>query len=173
MGALTVTIDPNEMLPDRYLCSGEDGPEYGPVTLYDAIIGAASAQLVGAGQKALVELVRETMLESVQREVDARLPAIIEAAFAEEVEMGDGFSSRKVSLRQVIGERVKSECAHSRDGYGHRTVLDEVMRKQVDSALHGELKADVDAAKAQLRAALQAKAAELLAAETLREAGIR
>lgn len=171
--AITVEIDPNAMLPDRYLGSSEDGPEYGPVSLYDAIIGAAAARLVGVGEKVLVELVREEMLEGIVREVDARLPAIIDAAFAEEVETGDGFTSQKKSLRELIGDRVKQECRAKRDSYGSRTVLDKVMCETVDRALEAELRQEVGQAKARIREKLTTKAAELLAAETLREAGIR
>jgi hypothetical protein len=54
----------------------------------------------------------------------------------------------------------------------NRTVLDEVIREQVDHSLKEVFTADVQAGKAKLREALQAKAAELLAAESLREAGI-
>jgi hypothetical protein len=171
--AITVTIDPNAQLPDRYLGSDEDGPQYGPVSLYDAIIRDASAKLVGVGEKVLRELVTEQMQEAVMREVDARLPAIIEAAFNEPVEVGDGFSSHKKSMRELIGDRVKQECKPRATNYGNDTTLDKTMREHVERALATEFRAEVDAAKAQIRKRLTAKAAELIAAESLREVGIR
>jgi hypothetical protein len=44
--ALTVQIDPKAVLPNRYLGADEDGPHYGPVSLYDAIVERAAEMLV-------------------------------------------------------------------------------------------------------------------------------
>jgi hypothetical protein len=171
MAAITVEIDPHAMLPDRYLGTSEDGPQYGPMSLYDAIIGEASARLVGVGEKVLRELVAERMQEAIVRELDARLPAIIEAAFNEEIETGDGFTPRKKTLRQIIGDRVKSQCK-SGDHY-NRTAFDNVVREQIDHGLKQEFAAEVMVARTAIKARVTAKAAELLAAESLREVGIR
>jgi hypothetical protein len=170
--AIKVEIDLNEMLPERYLGSDEEGPRYGPVSLYDAIIGAATDRLVGVGEKVLRERVEVEMREAVMREVDARLPAIIEEAFAAEVETGDGFASRKVSIRELIGRRVKEQCATGRGSF-NSTVLDESIRKEVDSGLQAAFREEVEAARAAIKKRMTAKAAELLAAESLREVGIR
>jgi hypothetical protein len=173
MSAITVTIDPNEQLPDRYLGTDEDGPQYGPVSLYDAIITAATQRLVGVGEKVLKELVAEQMQEAVMREVDARLPAIIEAAFNEPVETGDGFSSHRKTMRELIGDRVKQEVRPMSDRYGHDSTLSKVLREQVEKALQREFAEEVATAKATIKKRVTAKAAELLAAESLREVGIR
>lgn len=169
---ITVEIDPNTELPARYLGSDEDGPQYGPMSLYDCIIKAAVDRLVGYGEKAVKALVNETLQDRIMAAVDERLPGIIEAAFAEKVEVGDGWSSQQKSVRELIGDRVRDQVKIDQHGF-NRTVMGEVFRSEVDRSLSEELKAEVQAAKAELRETLQRKARELLATETLWEAGIR
>lgn len=170
---ITVTIDPHKPLPTHNYGQDSQGEWHdGPVTLYDAIIQAAAAQLVGVGEKVLREVVEQEIKAAVVREIDARLPAIIEAAFAEDVETGDGWSSHKTTMRELIGERVKQQVRADRHGYND-SVLVKTMREHIDNALAKEFQEEIKAAKVAVRARVTAKAAELLAAESLSAVGIR
>lgn len=173
--AITVTIDPTVRLPDRYLGSDEDGPKYGPVSLYDAIVDAAATQLVEGGKRGLRKSVAVQVEARVTAMLDEALPEIFEQALNESVEVTDEWGGTKKSktLSQIIGERARSQMEVKDRSYGNDTVMDKVIREQVDYAIGKMLEGEVKAAKEQIKARLKEKAAELLAVETLREAGIR
>jgi hypothetical protein len=170
---IKVEIDPNAELPKRYLGTDEDGPHYGPMTLYECIIAAAVDRLVGVGTKQIRELIAGRVQESVVQQVDEALKPIIAEALTAEITVGDGFSERKTSVQDAIGERVREQTRLAGKHSYNRTVLDEVIREQIDYGLKEVFTKDVAEAKAKLRKSLTDKAAELLAAESLRDVGIR
>jgi hypothetical protein len=170
---ITVEIDPTTPLPDRHLGSDEDGPQYGPVSLYDAIVAAAVDRLVGYGEKSVQKLVVEEMREGIARVLDERLPGLIEAALNEEVETGDGWTSKKSSLRAIIAEQIRREIKPSKDPYDGRTTFDKVLREQVEYGITQQFSEEIAQARAAIKAKMTAKAAELLAAESLRAVGVR
>jgi hypothetical protein len=173
-GAITVEIDPTTELPSGYLGSDEDGAQYGPVTLYDAIVDTAAKYLVEKGGKDLRKVVAELVEQRVTEMIDAELPAIFEAALNEPLEVTDEWGGRKASktLREVIAERAREQMKPGRNSYND-TTMDKVIRDEVDRSLHTLLSKEVAAAKVAVKAKLTAKAAELLATETMRQAGIR
>jgi hypothetical protein len=169
-----VEIDPTTELPARYLGSDEDGSHYGPVTLYDAIVDAAATRLVDDQKRGLRKAVAVQVEQRIVAMLDAELPAIFQAALNEPMEITDEWGGVKKSktLAQVIGERARTQMEVKGRSYND-TVMDEVIREEVDYSLKEVLTKEVQAAKEHLKAQLREKAAELLAAESLREAGVR
>lgn len=166
---IKVEIDPAVKLPNRRVGTDEDGyPRYGEVTLHEAIVDAAATQLVDGARRGLAKAVAFQVEESVKRMLDAELPAIFERALNEPVAVSDewGGKTKSKPLRDLIAEHAQKEMKVGSD-HGRGTVMDMVVREEIESSLHKTLAEEVAAAKAQIRKRLAAKVAELLATGTL------
>lgn len=173
--AITIQIDPNAKLQERYLGTDEDGPRYGPMSLYECIISAAVERLVGYGEKVVREKVGDLFNEQIQVELETRLPALIDEAFTESMTVKDGvFGPEKTkTFRDLLVEHARTQLQSKKGSYGSETVFDKVVKEQVDYSLREILSGEVAEAKARIQKRLQEKAAEMLAADSAKAAGVR
>lgn len=163
-GALKVEIDPQVELPNRYLGSDEDGPHYGPMTLYDAIAETAAAKVLAKCEKGLTAAVGEAVEEKVAALLDERLEGIVQDALENKVEITDGWGAQREakSVRDLIAEHARGQLTVSRNSM-NRTVLERVVSEEIDRTLHRELGEAVQAAKAELVGKVQEAASGELA----------
>lgn len=165
-GTITVDIDPTTELPDRYLGSDEDGPQYGPMTLYDAIVETAAAKIVLRAEKDMARQVSEAVATRLEAMLDERLPAILEEALTGTLTVTDQWGGPKAqgSLRDLIVNHAKQQLVfRERGGLGRDTALTEVVRKEIDYRLSSELSEAVKEAKQQIVDRLRMKASDELA----------
>ena len=164
--ALTVQIDPKAVLPNRYLGSDEDGPQYGPVSLYDAIVERAAEMLVKQIEKDAKREIVEQVTDAARTLIDEKLPAIVEDALTGKLEVTDqwGHTTSKGTLREIMVKHAQEQLTlKDRNGYGRDTVMTEVVRKEIDYSLSGELSGAVQKAKATILKKVEDQAASALA----------
>lgn len=153
------------------------GPHDDPVTLLDAIVNAA-----------VLRVAKEDEYRSVHRELSQRVAVIRDEVIREQVtplvtdamsapivktnQWGDPTGEGTTTLRELILAQVNDFFTKLKsDSYGRtsRTAAAALVAEKVDAALKQELLAAVRAEKDKVVAAVQAKAAELIA-ESLRGA---
>lgn len=173
---ITVTIDLDATIPTNSTQTGEDDWVDEPQTMRDLIVAEAARVVAGPIRKQAADDAAKMIREAAKTLIDVELAEVISAALREPQTVTDDWGHPKgiKSLNDIVRDRVASQSTVSRNSYrSDETVFDKAIREQVDYALAKEFKAEIDAAKAAVRARLTAKASELLAAETLREAGVR
>jgi hypothetical protein len=78
------------------------------------------------------------------------------------------------TVAEAIGDEVRKQITEVHGNYDRRSsILSDLIKKEVDTAVRGALQDEINAARAAIKARMTQKAAELIASETLREAGIR
>lgn len=163
--AISVEIDPHAILPNRYLGSDEDGPHYGPVSLYDAIVNAAAQRLVKASEKQIREDISEKVDEQIGALLDARLGGMIDEALNGEITVTDewGGTRSQGTLREQIVKYAQSQLTvSSRNSYNRDTALDNAIKEHVGYSLSKELAEAVAGAKKKLLAELTKQTSEAL-----------
>lgn len=167
MTAITVEIDLDQPLPERYLGQDEDGPQYGPMSMRDSIIEAAARLLADRIEDNEIKAIGAGVKAKVNALVDARLAPLVEEAFAAEIVVTSewGVERQRTTLRQLIVDRAREQVTEPNQSYSrsNERVLGKVMREEIDRALTTELSAAVKAAKADLTKKLEATAAEVIA----------
>lgn len=141
----------------------------------ELVIGACARQLLsryvsddeGNEYRHPTELQRRIQDEIeglIREEARAAAPGIAEKILAGDVPQQDryGYSSgRSLTVAQVIADEVKRELTH-RGGQRGVSVLDKLIREEVQGQLRKELKDVLDAAKAEVAQALAKEAREAL-----------
>jgi hypothetical protein len=166
-----VTLD--SKLGDRPMSDGDDGYHTEPFTLGDAVIQEVARQLIAAYgrsydmQRVVTEirgdLIREHLGPVVQAAIDA--PAQRTNRFGEV--QGGPVSMRELLVdeaRKVLNARVDSSgrpAAYASDG--KNSYLEHVITRAVRDVFDGEMKAELDRARAELRETLRQVAAAKLA----------
>lgn len=124
---------------------------------------------------ALERRLESAILDVIREQAAAAAPGIVETMLSEGVRRTDTWGDPRgepVPLRALIAEKAKEALTYPAGQRGTNAIT-RFMNDAVDKALTGELQAELDAAKAALREQLTAKAAELLAASTARDAGVK
>lgn len=148
------------------------GTEENPRTLFDLIVDAAAREVLrevdqDARAKLRVDVGRIT--DEVIRE---RIEPLIAEALGGDVEPVLG--GRRVPLRQHIVDVAKKALKWNEGRFeSDRSLLANLVRYEVNQALDRELRAELDAAKAQVREAVQARGAAFLADTAEQLAGRR
>lgn len=165
---LTIGLD-TEIGRVDYQQINEDGDHDGgkPFTVLDAIIQSASRQLVervvkdiepwGGLKRALIEL-SQTVAAA---RVEARIEEVINNYFKPTNEFGEQVGEW-TSLREQIAKEIQRQLTRTHRGDG-ATAFDGAVKHVVADLVAKELKADIDAAKAQLREELAASAGQAAA----------
>lgn len=164
---ITVEIDPERELPERYLGSNEDGPIYGSITLIDAIVGAAAERLVGKVEEKLTEKVGFAVDEKIGLLLEERLPQIIDDVLGGDITVTDNWGAEKShgTLREAIVKHAQQELT-IREGRSlgmNETVLSKTIKEEIDRRLGSELSAAVKEAKELVTGKVREVAAEQLA----------
>jgi len=168
--AIHVEIDPHATLPERYLGADEDGPRYGPMSLYDAIICEAAHRLVEDAKKdglkedyrSLTEHVRQLRDEEIRAAVAPEIEAALSKPLRKTNQYGEA-TGADTTLREMIGEEVRKQLAAPADRYDRKeTVLQRVIKEEVDRALTDELKTALAAGKSEVLAAVRKRGTEVI-----------
>lgn len=163
--AISVEIDPKVALPDRYLGSDEDGPHYGPVNLYDAIVDAAASKLVTICEKDMRRDVSGRVGGAADALIAERLPGIIDEALNGQIVVTDQWGSERASgtLHEQIVKYAQSQLkVSSRGSYSADTELDKAIKEHVGYSLSRELAEAVESAKKKLLGELTKQTSESL-----------
>ncbi len=141
----------------------EDGwcPE--PMTLGQAVAEEVVRQLMKTDQwnsaRRLVEEIRkEEIRDAVRQEIGHALTTSVQTTNT----WGEP-TGAPTTLRGIIHAQAK-DFLEKPDRYDHETAMRKLIRKEVDAALVAELKGTITSAKETVVGAVQAKAAELIAA---------
>jgi len=124
------------------------------------------------GEQHFTEFAR-SLRDDIQRAIRERVQEVVapavEAALVEGVQRTDNYGSPvgpKVSLREVIVDeatKALNKKIEVRDNYGRsESVVQQVIRSEVQDALAKELKAEVKAEGERVKAAVRDKAAEIV-----------
>lgn len=141
----------------------------------ELIIGACARQLLtrylsddeGSAYAHPTELqrrIQDEVLNVIREEARAAAPGIAEKILAGEVPQSDGYgyaSGRSKSIAEVIADEVKGQLRHGSGRQGE-SVLDKLIREEVQRQLRTELKDVLDAAKREVAEALGKEAREAL-----------
>lgn len=119
----------------------------------EAVVQAAAEKMledkVGVDRAVLARRIERKVESAVREEAQAAAPGIVQRILADRViqtnEYGYPHGEGK-PVAAVIADQVKKELAHS-NGRRGPTVLDKLIRDEVDRALAGELKDTLDQAK--------------------------
>lgn len=99
---------------------------------------------------ALARRIEETVTEIIREEAAAAAPKVVEEILAEGVQRTNQYGSprgEKMPLRDVIGEEVvKQLTRRERHGMGDRTVIEEMLEREVEKVVKGELRSALDEA---------------------------
>lgn len=147
---------------------GEDGGS--PMVLLDAIVEAATTRIIKdadgreiyGGLRKRVDAVRDV-------EIRKRVAAEVDAVFAQPFQATNSFGEARgepITMRAIIADAVKdwfTKDVQTNYREGKRTAASEFVKAAVDAALKKELAAVILEEKAKVVAAVQAKAAELIA----------
>lgn len=176
--AIHVEIDPQLQLPERYLGTGEDGPQYGPMSLYDAIIETAAEKLVKRvttedglkeGYLSLVERVRRIRDEMIREAIAPVIAEALAAPLAKTNEYGET-TGPETTLRELIVKKSRDQLQQSKDRYGKPlTILSQIMYDEIGSALDKELREAITEAKAEVLVTLREQGARVIA-DTMKKA---
>jgi len=142
----------------------------------DAIIAAAVQSLIGYGEKYAREFIAKRIESAVSDAIADRLPSLIDDAFDATIEVGDDWSGTRQSktLRALVVERARKDLdlRDMRSSFD-RSPAAKFIHEEIECIVRDDLKNEFNAARDAVRKKVTTKAAELLAAETMREAGIR
>jgi hypothetical protein len=143
----------------------EDGDPAGRNTLTDAIIDEAARKLVNS----LVSQreVTDKMNQKINEMIDERVAGMVEAAFEQPVQRTTRWGERQgepTTVREIIREAIEKYLnapARGRDGYTRDPKnLTELVEDAVRDAMNRDLKATVEAAKANVHNTVTKKALE-------------
>lgn len=163
--AITVEIDPHATLPDRYLGSDEDGPRYGPVSLYDAIVDATATKIARSCEDDMKTAVANQVSEAALQMIADKLPAIIDEILTGEIKVTDrwGATVSCGTLRDEIVKYAQGQLTtSSSNSYGRQTELDKAIKEHVGYSLQKDLAEAVAGAKKKLLKALTDQTSETL-----------
>jgi hypothetical protein len=164
-------------LPERYLGTGEDGPQYGPMTLADAIVSEAARLILlelrddarkafkAATDAAIAEVTRETVAEVVR----ATLAEPIQARSTYGTPQGD-----PLPLREHLAGEVRDALKLTRNASSRYddSPLAKIVHDEARKVVAEDLKAAMDTARQQVRDAIRDQAAELVAQAARRAVGV-
>jgi trans-2-enoyl-CoA reductase len=128
--------------------------------------------------------VREMVMEAIKGSVLGQVETLVRDTLAKPLPKVDTYgdidrSGATQTLAEKIGEEVRVQVVDRAKNYnnssrhGNESVLHKVIRETVETVVTGELKAEVEQARAKVRERVKGKVAELLEAETLRSAGLK
>jgi len=153
------------VIGEHYRQTGEDEWNTEPQTLGDAVAAyIATALQKGEEFKTLYKRILELRDEEIREQVKP----IVAAAIAAPVQRTDGYGApigEPVPLADLIVKEANTTLA-KRDSYdrGSSTFVVKIIRDEVERVFKNELSATITAEKAKVKAIVQAKAAELIAA---------
>ena len=169
MPKIEIDLDLNAHLA-RHGGYDEDGePVSSPTTIEDVVLGLAAQKIVTS---ILTSEAKSYLHSAVQRirddEIREQLRPLIADALARSVQPTDHFGNPKgepTTLAEVITKQAKAEATAPRDqGYGKpkRTLVQEIVAKEVDRTFRAELAKELEAGKAEVRKALREQGAAIL-----------
>lgn len=171
---------------DQYLVRfhgyDEDGEErVEPQTLEDIVLEQATRHVVAKiGQEKLYQSHRERIMAIRDEVIREKITSVIEDALAGPLVKTNSYgepTGQSTTLREVIMQEVgKALTVASRDnGFGNppKTVVQEFIAKQVRAEVDKELRAALDAAKAEVVGAVRGQAAAVITQTITNLAGVR
>lgn len=167
MSALKIEIDPTQPLPEQYVGSDEDGPQYAPMSLYDAIVQTASEKLVKLCEEDIKKQIAQTVVEAITDETVKRIPAMVDEALAQPLVVTDnwGHERQRGTLRELMVKHAQEQLVvlDSRQSRFNDTVLSKVIKDEIDYKLSSELSGAVKGAKVKMVKQLETRASEIIA----------
>ena len=160
---ITVTFDVNTMAVERH-----DGYDFGLVGVIAPMVAERIVKTISAGNEwsGLAQRIRDIRDDEIREQLR---PAIVET-LAASIQMTNAYGEpvgKTATLREVVaetGRKMLAEPQRDRNGYGtSETLVRRLIREEVEAAFGRELKAALDEAKTEIRAAVQAKGAAVLA----------
>lgn len=160
--AIKVEFDPEQPYGQRRVGSDEDGPIFEPMTLLDAVVERCADLVLskihdGNEQRTrLQQLVEERLLARAEELLEEQLPKIINEALSGEFTVTSEFGHErwKGSLREALaahaGKQLAVNARGNRGMLGNETVLEKVIKDEIDYALSTELREAVKGAKGEL-----------------------
>lgn len=133
----------------------------------DAIVEEAARRVLA--QRDLSEDVRRRLKQITDEEIRAAVQPMLVQALEEGIQPTDGFGSPRgepTTLRDMIVKEVRRDLSASRSSpasSGRRTLLEEIVSREVERAVGNDLRQAMDEARKQVRAAVEQKGAEVLA----------
>lgn len=141
----------------------------------DLIVGACAQKLLSlyvsddegnghARPSQLQNRIQDEIMAVIREEARAAAPGIAEKILAGEVPLSDRYgytSGRSKSIAEIVAEEAKSQLRHE-TGQSGKSVLDRLIREEVQKQLRTELKDVLDAAKREVAEALGKEAREAL-----------
>lgn len=151
---VTVDLDLGDVLAE-----GGSGK---PITLLDLVITEAARQVVDTIDESAKSQFRSGIQRVTDEEIRRQVEPLVAEALAGDVE--PTFGAKRVPLRQHIMDVVRSSLQWREGRYdSDSSMLVKLVRKEVGGVLDGELRAELEAAKEIVRAAVREKGAEWLA----------
>lgn len=160
----------------RHRQVGEEEWATRPVSLIEAILDRAALHLVDQLAKAPTyrgwkEVVHDRILSAI----DERVTPILDEAFAAPLPLTNGFgepTGKTTTLRELIVAEAHKQLKVNAGRLDGKTPLMKVLEEVTERALTADLKAEVDAAKEQLRAAMKDAAAAVLGSAMAKAQGL-
>lgn len=156
----------------------EDGePVQEATTVEDVVLGLAANKLLASSVKAEASSFLRQRVESIRdEEIRAQIRPLITEALTKSLQPTGAYGEPKgepTTLSEIIAKQALAELQTPRDqGYGRqkRTLVHEIIGKEVDHKFTAELKKEIEAGKEQVRRVLREQGAALIA-EAVEKAG--
>lgn len=178
MGAeqsIKVEFDPEQPYGQRHVGTGEDGPIYESMTLLEAVVERCADVVLttihdnNTQRTRLQQLVEERLLERAEEMFAEHLPRVVDEALTGEFTVTSEFGHErwKGTLREALVVYARKQLTlndrGSRGMLNNESVLDTVLKKEIDYSLSTELVAAVKEAKGELVKRLQGITGDTLA----------
>lgn len=159
---------------DQYLARSmgydEDGePVTEPTTVEDVILGLAANKLLASSAKQEAGSWLLTRVQSIRdEEIREQIRPLITEALTKALQPASVYGEPKgepTTLAEIITKQALAELRTPRDqGYGHqkKTLVQEMITKEVTSSFTAELKKELEAGKEQVRKVLREQGAALI-----------
>lgn len=175
MDKITVQVEIDLQDLHTYTQTGEETYHDQPVSLSDAVVAAAARQLLAQTREARQQVERE-VARAHRAIIEARVSEWIEAKLAAGVQPTNSWgepSGPSKPLSALIDAEIKAQLkVGSRDRFGgNESVVDRVIKEQVNARLTQELNAAFATAKQAMLDAAQQAGAKALAAAVAKAVG--
>ncbi len=172
---VTVDIELDTVVSDRYVQTGEESFDAHPVTFADAIVTEAARQLLGKLTNEERVGLRKQVLSAVSAQIEAAVAPMLAVALDESFRptnaLGEPYG-QPISLRQMVVDSAKKQLSLGTDGNAYRAEKT-VLQKHIDSvtakAISVELAAALDEAKSAVVEKLQSTVSATLADTIVRK----
>lgn len=168
---ITIDLDLDRHLAEHRGFDHEGEPVSGPTTVEDVVLGLVVDRLVNrfvSGRGAWDNTVRDRVNEVTHEVIVEKITPMVTDAIAAGVQKTNSYGEpigEPVTMRDVIVATAKEWLEKPTNDYGRdrKTRLQALLHDEVERAMKAELKATIDAAKAEVEAAVREKGAEVLA----------